>query len=79
LPHEAIFHLVHPSEVEKFFEKIGLYDQFIRNEIHCNFCGDVIHTDNFKGVTRHKGEILFVCDKGTCYGVFLDKTARSEP
>ena len=67
-----LFHIVHPSEVTEFFERIGLLQQFIERQIMCHYCSDPLTSDNFKVVTRQQELLIFVCDKPQCYTEFLD-------
>ena len=73
---ETLFHLVHPSEVAEFFQRIGLLQEFSEGQIQCHFCHDPITSGNFKVVTRHKSQLLFVCDKPQCYTAFLDTSSE---
>lgn len=72
----SLFHLVHPSEVAEFFERIGLRQEFIEGQIKCHYCRDPLTSHNFKVVTRRKDQLLFVCDKPQCYTAFLDVSSR---
>ena len=72
------FHFVHPDEVSDFFHQIGLHEEFLKGEIYCNFCEEIIGAENFKAVTRCRGQLIFVCDKSTCYEDFLTETSERQ-
>ena len=65
-----IFHFVHADEVRGFFDRLQLREKFDAGNIECNFCHTVITVRNFKGATRYRGELIFVCDRPGCYESF---------
>jgi hypothetical protein len=60
------FQALHPVDVETFFEGLNLLQDIKAERIRCYVCGDTISVDNFRAVTRKKGELRFACSKQAC-------------
>jgi len=58
--------IIHPDEVEQFFKRIGYIEELRAGSLKCFSCGDIITLENFRGVFREKGQLLFVCNKEEC-------------
>ena len=63
------------TELRSFFESLNLLQAFERGEFACHRCGDIITAQNFRAVTRHRGGLMFSCDKSEC----LSSLAALEP
>jgi hypothetical protein len=58
---------VHATDLSGIFEKLGLSEDFIQGKITCNICHDVITLENIGSLTKTHGEIIFTCNKSSCY------------
>lgn len=67
---DSSYHIVHPNEVDEFFERIGLLRELRSGKITCDVCESVITRENFKSATR-KGRVIFSCDLPVCFDAFL--------
>jgi dimeric dUTPase (all-alpha-NTP-PPase superfamily) len=67
---KKIVKTIYHKETADFFESIGLIEKLMEKKIHCSVCGDVITLENFRAVTRKRGDLLFCCDKERCIREF---------
>ena len=54
------------SEVRQYFQGIRLVAELDSGSLHCHRCETVITAENFGGLIRHKGELMFACRKEVC-------------
>ena len=71
---DSSYHIVHPNEVDEFFERIGLLGELRSGKIICDVCKSVITKENFKSATR-QGRMIFSCDLPVCFDAFLTLTS----
>jgi hypothetical protein len=62
---------VHTTDLSGIFEKLGLSENFNQGKIICNFCHDVITLENIGSLKKLSGEIIFTCNKSTCYNELI--------
>jgi len=57
---------VHASEIDNFFNSLNISESISASKIRCYGCNEIISKDNFQAATRHKGKLLFSCNKEHC-------------
>lgn len=67
---EKIIWTIYHKEAASFFKSIGLSEKLRKGEILCSICGEIISLSNFRAVARKSGNLLFCCDKETCFQKF---------
>jgi len=67
------FQAIHSSELDGFFSRLGLLENFKAGKLNCAACGETITRDNFRIVTKRRGVILFACAKDACLSTFFNK------
>jgi len=67
---------VHPSDLLRLFESLGLKQQLLSGQLECAVCGDVITADNFRAIARKQGEIIFCCSRAGCSSLFAVESAE---
>ena len=54
------------SEVRQYLEGLGLVAELDSGRLRCRCCEAAISADNFGGLIRHRGELMFACSKDAC-------------
>lgn len=72
---KEIVKTVYYKEAKDLLESIIRLEK-IEEEITCYVCGTKITPENFKGLTRKSGKILFCCDNPKCYRLFVETLRR---
>ena len=54
------------SEVRQYLEGLGLGAELDSGSLHCRCCETAITVENFGGLMRHRGELMFACSKESC-------------
>jgi hypothetical protein len=57
---------VHETDLEEFFESLGILSQILAGEMKCIICTDQISLGNIAKVIIGN-EVQLVCDKSTCH------------
>jgi hypothetical protein len=57
---------VHKERLEEFLKSIGLWEQLVKGELKCVFCGVPITVDNIGLIVPSKGKIVVCCSKSEC-------------
>ncbi len=65
--------ILHNTEVEQFFKKIGMLTELNNGEIRCEECGNIITLNNFRLVFKENNELKFLCNKELCFQYRLSK------
>ena len=60
------FVVVLSSEVRQYLEGLGLVAELDSGSLHCHCCETTITVENFGGVIRHRGKLMFACCKNEC-------------
>lgn len=63
---EKKINLVYDDDLDGFFKKIGVLDDFKNNRKKCKFCRNVVNFDNLHSIFKESGDIKFICDKPEC-------------
>ncbi len=58
---------VYDKDLINFLKKIDLLEKIKNKEIKCEFCGDVITLENFKGVFKKNNQLKVFCEKKLCF------------
>ena len=56
--------LVHPAEVEAFFERIDKADDLRAGKLKCAVSGQPISAENFRAVFKCEGQLFFLSKDG---------------
>jgi hypothetical protein len=70
---KEIIKAVHDQDLEKFLNKLGLWEKLQQGLLKCEICGKTITFNNIQGIYKEKNKIKFVCDTPTCYKKLLEK------
>ena len=54
------------SEVRQYLTGLGLVAELDSGSLHCHCCETAITVENFGGLIRHRGELMFACRKDSC-------------
>ena len=63
---KEIINIIHDSETELFFKKVGQWEKLCRNEIQCAVCKGTITMANFRGAFRKGDDLFFFCNRDAC-------------
>lgn len=63
--------IIHDKETEFFFQKIGLLENLLNDEIRCVLCDTIINLNNFRGAFKKDNQLFFVCDNINCFSFNL--------
>lgn len=63
--------VLHYSDLQLFLKKIKKHDDYIEGKILCQFCNEPINLDNICAILFKKNEIIFLCNKKSCYANYL--------
>ena len=60
------FIAVFSSEVRQYLEGLGLAAELDSGGLHCHCCETAVTVENFGGLIRHRGELMFACRNEVC-------------
>jgi hypothetical protein len=76
---KEILQVVHPKDLSAFFSRLGVLPELCAGQISCSACNGVLSFQNFLGVTRRDGKLLFACDRKACWSAFCQGPAAVLP
>ncbi len=67
---------VHDAEVVDFFHALGLLKKLEEGHLFCDVCKEALTAKSFGAAARVGGEVVFCCDRPSCYTGFISRTRR---
>jgi hypothetical protein len=64
---------IHDSEIKEFFERLGIVEKLANGELKCSVCKSTITEQNFRAITKKSEDLLFSCNRESCYTDFLEQ------
>lgn len=65
---------VHTTDLSNILQKLKMSEQFNQGKILCTICNDVITLENIGSLKKISGNIVFTCNKSTCYNELVKNT-----
>lgn len=62
---------VYAKDLDNLFNKLGIKQKFIRGELGCKFCNEIITYNNLHSLFKESGAVKLVCDKPDCVGQLM--------
>lgn len=68
---------IHENELESLLRNLGLLDELNAGNFSCRFCGKKIKLENLQCIYPLNNEIVFCCDKITCFQLALQENKEA--
>lgn len=66
------------SDLTEILQKFSQYDDFVNNKIKCDVCQTPITTNNVGSIRLVNNNLLFTCNKSSCYNAIVEAHIVSE-